>query len=214
MLDKDSNPSHDIESPHITFFPNNRQLFLCSLFLPDAGININGHHLMEFSVSIDNKTSLSWSKSKIRLASLWLMVSKRSSDHPVQTNHLLHNHSHSTSVNMKTNKIPHNQLQSRRRKRKLKHETESDINLYHFKNHSYNHITNDNHIIKSNLNPIRRRKFKSINVVNRNAFSQKNIIKREQQLEKNLTLWIFRMRTPIESTHVMNDLSDKVSEIL
>lgn len=193
----------------------------------NLGHNLNGHHLLEFSTSIDNQTSLSLSRLKIRVATLWVMVGASPkavmasgatySDDIVQLHHLNHKQgrNHPTNVNTLLLKKSHNQSRRKRKKRKRKDETESDSNLYYFENHSYNHITNDNnngnHIIKSNRNEKRRRKVKSINLVDSNKLNLTRTT--TARTHKNLTLWIFRIKKPMDRDGATNNVDDTVWRI-
>lgn len=189
-------------------------------------INLNGHHLLEFSTSIDKQPSSNLSKLKIRVATLWIMVGssphsisseKQYSDDTVQLHQLSLKHSrHPTSLNMP--RVDKTRSQTRRKRKKLKREVEaeSDSNMYYFKNHSYNHITNDNnngnHIIKSNrnANEKRRRKVKSINQDNSSKLNSTSKQILEKHREKNLTLWIFNINKSINRGNV-SSIGDKVS---
>lgn len=192
-----------------------------------VGHKLNGHHLLEFSTSIDNQTSLSLSKLKIRVATLWVMFGASSdtnindrtfSNEVVQLHHLsskkLHQHS-PANVNTILLKKLHNQSRRKRKKRKRKEDDEISSNLYYFKNHSYNHITTDNnngdHIIKSNSNEERRRrKVKSIDIIGSNKLSRSRTKRKENHHEKNITLWIFRIKKPVDRLNGTINIDDNV----
>ena len=192
------------------------------------GQKLNGHHLLEFSTSIDNQSSLSLSKLKIRVATLWVMIGASSesgnnyqtfSNEVVQLHHLsnkkLNQHS-PADVNTILLKKLHNQSRKKRKKRKRKEGSESSSNLYYFKNHSYNHITTDNnngdHIIKSNSNEeSRRRKVKSIDLIGSNKLSRSRTKRKENIHEKNITLWIFRIKKPIDRLNGSINIDDDVN---
>lgn len=186
------------------------------------GHKLNGHHLLEFSTSIDNQTSLSLSKLKIRLATLWLMVGSypnamanspaHSTNDIVQLSHKESSSKHSASVNTLLLKKSNNQSRRKRKKRKRKNGIESDSNLYYFENHSYNHITNNNngnHIIKSNNNVNRgRRRVKPVDSI---TFNNASKTRTENNHLKNLTLWIFRIKKPIDKFNENgHSVTDKV----
>jgi hypothetical protein len=181
---------------------------------------VNGHHLIVFSTSIDNQTSLSLSKLNIRSAALWIMIgtspssviASQSITDTVQLHHLSHKHSQNmTNVVNKQNLKPVNKKQSRRKRRKRKdnNESESDSNSYYFNENSYDHITNNgNHIIKSKRNNSKRRNVKSINIVNRNDPNLSINTKRgERSLGSNLTLWIFRMKQNLKDLNINDEVT-------
>lgn len=181
---------------------------------------MNGHHLLEFSNSIDNQTSLSLSKLKIRLATLWVMIGispedqdLASTDSILQLHQLSHNHK--SNVNESLLKRFKSQSQRKRRKRKRKDDIGSDKNAYSFENHSYNHITktkiDDNHIINSNRNEKKRRKVKSINLVDSNNYNSSST-NHDIHPERNLTLWIFRINQTISKQNA-NNIEDKVRKL-
>lgn len=183
------------------------QISFLFLFSSLTGQQLNGHHLLEFTNSIDNQTSLSLSKLKIRLATLWVMIRMTPSETDHASNDIVQLHqlsqNHKINVNESLMKFK-NQSQRKRRKRKRK-----DNDAHSFENHSYNHITkakNDgNHIIKSSRNEKKRRKVKSINLYKLNSTSSTND---EIRQAKNLTLWIFRINKTL--TKQNSSVEDKV----
>lgn len=135
----------------------------------------------------------------------------------VQLHQLSHKkvHNHPVDVNTLLLKKLHNQSRRKRKKRKRKEGNEIINNLYYFKNHSYNHITTDNnngdHIIKSNSNEERRRrKVKSIELVDSNKRNHSRSMRRDDSHEKNLTLWIFRIKKQIDSINGKFNIDDDV----
>lgn len=140
------------------------------------------------------------------------------SNEVVQLHHLsnkkLHQHS-PDNVNTILLKKLHNQSRRKRKKRKRKEGSDSSSNLYYFKNHSYNHITTDNnngdHIIKSNSNEARRRrKVKSIDLIGSNKLNRSRTKRKENNLEKNITLWIFRIKKPMDRLNLTINIDDDV----
>lgn len=140
------------------------------------------------------------------------------SNEVVQLHHLsnkkLHQHS-AANVNTILLRKLHNQSRRKRKKRKRKEGSESSSNLYYFKNHSYNHITTDNnngdHIIKSNSNEERRRrKAKSIDIIGSNRLNRLRTKRKESNHEKNITLWIFRIKKPIDRINGSINIDDDV----
>lgn len=117
------------------------------------------------------------------------------------------------NVNTLLHKKSHNQPQKRRKKRKRKDESKTNDDICHFKHHSYNHITNDNHIIKTKNNEKRRRKIKSINLVDSNKFNYSRSTITESIDEKNLTLWIFSMKQRFNREDSKDDINDEVNFI-
>ena len=182
-----------------------------------TGQMLNGHHLLEFSNSVDNQTSMNTSKIKIRLATLWIMMESppnennlESSENIVQLHKLSHNH----KIHMDEPIIEkfRNQPLKTRRKRKRKGVKVSDSFAHSSENHSYNHITkkdDDNHIIKSNRNERKRRKVKSINLESSNKLRSTGKIRHEHRHDKNLTLWIFRINNNLTAFDAQN-LGDEV----
>lgn len=129
----------------------------------------------------------------------------------VQLSHKESSSKHSASVNTLLLKKSNNQSRRKRKKRKRKNGIESDSNLYYFKN--YNHITNDNnnngnHIIKSNSNENRRRR--RVKSVDSNKFNNASKTRTENNQHKNLTLWIFRIKKPIDKLNDGHNVNDKV----
>lgn len=174
---------------------------------------------------------MSLSKLKIRVATLWVMLGAAPSDtsindrtvsnEVVQLHHLSNEKLHQQSphnVNTILLKKLHNQSRRKRKKRKRKEGSESSSNLYYFKNHSYNHITDNNngdHIIKNNSNEARRRrKVKSIDLIGSNKLSRSRIKRKENHHEKNITLWIFRIKKPIDRLNGTINIDDDVRLIM
>lgn len=193
---------------------------------------LNGHHLLEFSTSIDNQTSTTLPKLKIRQATLWVMIGSslnvpdNNQDHTsndiVQLKNLSRKRASKHSSNVNTLLIKKSLNQSRRkrkRKRKDDSEVDSDSNMYYFENHSYNHITKNNnndgnHIIKTNRNANGRRKIKSFDSNDSNKFNQTSKAGRDHHhSHKNLTLWIFRIKKAINKLNSTENISDKVGGI-
>lgn len=128
----------------------------------------------------------------------------------VQLSHKESGSKHSASVNTLLLKKSNNQSRRKRKKRKRKNGIESDSNSYYFENHSYNHITNDNsnHIIKSNSNVNRRRR--RVKSADSNKFNNASKTRTENNQHKNLTLWIFRIKKPIDKFNDGHNIDDKV----
>lgn len=186
---------------------------------PIPGETLHGSHLIAFSTSIDNHTSVRLTKPKVRAATLWLMMERSISfnsnveEHPsdiVQLQQLKHEQDsrQTSSENTFLLKNLHNQLQKRQKKRKRKGRTESDSNLYHLEENSYNHITNDNHIITNNRNEKTRKKVKSINLDGN--FRYMHDRKTSPGSKMNVTLWIFRIRSLLKQEINGDEMDDKV----
>lgn len=179
---------------------------------------MNGHHLIEFTSSID--TNLNTSKLKIRLATLWIKVeplpSNTKSESSKDDVHTI-NRDHRLNVDKPIAEIFRNMQRKIRKRRKRKSVKVSDILARSSENHSYNHITmkptdDDYHIIKSNEKRMRRKITKSINKENSNKFSSLSSYKNREYLQdQNLTLWIFRISNISNSS--MDNVDDEVSMI-
>ena len=136
----------------------------------------------------------------------------------------LHNLSHkkqannkdsSSNVNTLLIKSSHNQSRKRRKKRKRKNDSDvgSDSNMIYFENHNYNHINdnnNGNHIIKTNRNANGRRKIKNFDSNDSNKINQTTTTRRDYQSSENLTLWIFRIKKPLDKLNATDNIDDKV----
>lgn len=175
-----------------------------------------GDHLIAFSTSVENQTGMKWTKEKIRAASLWVMTerstvttpnlekSSRDIEHLRQSND---NKNSDQSKNAILLKNLHNKLQRKQKKRKRKNsKTDGDSNLYQLEKYSYNHITNDNHIIENNRNEDTTKKTNSINLVGSSMYNRDGI----KDLKANVTLWIFRIREQLMMEMDSKDMDDKV----
>lgn len=195
-----------------------------SHLLKNLGHSLNGHQILEFSAAINNQTNLSLSKLKVREATLWLMIGSmpKTPSHDrtfaneiVQLHHLgvENDIKHPSYVNTKLLQKTYQQTERRRKKRKQKNKFGSDKN-YYFENRSYNHITNDNnngnHIITNNSSVSRRRNVRSIDPTGNNKLNNANKRRHEHDREKNLTLWIFRIKTSIDRKNITDFINDKV----
>lgn len=139
---------------------------------------------------------------------------RTSSNDIVQLHHLSHLKNHLPHVNTQLLKKSQSQARKKRKKRKRKDGSLSDSVFYYFKNHSYNHITTDNkngdHIIKSNSNEYRRR-MKARSLDSSVDTNQLNHARKDSNQEKNLTFWIFRIKSPIDKQGESMSVDDKVS---
>lgn len=175
-----------------------------------------GGHLIAFSTSVENQTGMKWTKEKIRAASLWVMTEKstdltpnleKSSRDIEQLRRLNDNKNSDQSKNSILLKNLHNKLQRKQKKRKRKNsKTDGDSNLYQLEKYSYNHITNDNHIIENNRNEDTTKKTNSINLVGSSMYNRDGIT----DLKANVTLWIFRIRGQLMMEMDSKDMDDKV----
>lgn len=141
---------------------------------------------------------------------------RTSSNDIVQLHHLSHLKNHLPHVNTQLLKKSQTQARKKRKKRKRKDGSLSDSVFYYFKNHSYNHITTDNkngdHIIKSNSNENRRRmKARSLDSsIDTNQLNHARTLRKEGNQEKNLTFWIFRIKSPVDKQGESINVDDKV----
>lgn len=182
----------------------------------NAGQFMYGGHLIAFSTSVENQTGMKWTKEKIRAASLWVMTEKstdltpnleKSSRDIEQLRRLNDNKNSDQSKNSILLKNLHNKLQRKQKKRKRKNsKTDGDSNLYQLEKYSYNHITNDNHIIENNRNEDTTKKTNSINLVGSSMYNRDGIT----DLKANVTLWIFRIRGQLMMEMDSKDMDDKV----
>ncbi|CRK94500.1 CLUMA_CG008005, isoform A [Clunio marinus] len=169
----------------------------------ERGSSVNGHHLIEFSTSIDKQADLKLSSLKIREATLWIMVetsntvpwhNRKQRKDFLKLNQMYLEKSFDFSTYANVPLIKNTKMKNIVKKRKRKKREKSGIRFVNIRNNSANHINfdnhNDDHIIKNSYNKSIKRKLNQVNLAFDKSFNYTS-----DSHEMKPTIWVFSIKS-------------------